>query len=235
MYKQIYQFNFAKPRIVYRRNHDYQSPMAEFGKQLLHEKKLHLYVRSEGAVQFRGSCPARSHANAGLLSSRVFSPKPARRNALQTRSGIDPRPDTQTLSFGYFQDFLRRFTRYADYVYLASQQSTRVQEKWEGLERYRQAIGSLWTEEQDRSIPHNPEYAKVSTIYDSGESIDLTYYADVAGYVPRLTEKEKRSLPAAVAFERPDIGNCDLAPEWGVDISLSGGTLTYGPWADRQR
>ena len=32
-----------------------------------------------------------------------------------------------------------------------------------------------------------------------------------------------------------DIGNGDLPPEWGLDLVFRGGTITYGPWADRQR
>jgi hypothetical protein len=31
------------------------------------------------------------------------------------------------------------------------------------------------------------------------------------------------------------VGNGDLPPEWGIDIVTHGGTLSYGPWADRQR
>jgi protein CSF1 len=31
------------------------------------------------------------------------------------------------------------------------------------------------------------------------------------------------------------VGNGDLAPQYGIDIALQGGTARYGPWADRQR
>ena len=33
-YKQVYTFNFSKPRIVFRRNHDYDGPMEEHGKAM---------------------------------------------------------------------------------------------------------------------------------------------------------------------------------------------------------
>lgn len=36
-------------------------------------------------------------------------------------------------------------------------------------------------------------------------------------------------------LEAMDIGNGDLAPEWGVDLAIHGGLVNYGPWADRQR
>jgi hypothetical protein len=31
------------------------------------------------------------------------------------------------------------------------------------------------------------------------------------------------------------LGNIEAAPEYGIDITIHGGTITYGPWADRQR
>lgn len=36
-------------------------------------------------------------------------------------------------------------------------------------------------------------------------------------------------------LESYDVGNGDLAPEWGVELSVKGGNIVYGPWADRQR
>lgn len=32
-----------------------------------------------------------------------------------------------------------------------------------------------------------------------------------------------------------DVGNGDLAPEWGIDLVIHGGQVNYGPWTDRQR
>jgi hypothetical protein len=60
--------------------------------------------------------------------------------------------------------------------------------------------------------------------------LDMSYYADVAGDVPSLQEQAK-----SVSWEPFDIGNGDVAPEWGFDIIVRGGFLRYGPWADRQR
>ncbi|CAG8497267.1 4277_t:CDS:10 [Ambispora leptoticha] len=71
------------------------------------------------------------------------------------------------------------------------------------------------------------EYAKDPIILDCVE-LDMNYYADVAGKVPRV------SMPIDIT-EELEIGNGDLSPEWGVDLFVSGGTVRYGPWADRQR
>ncbi|KAH6910365.1 hypothetical protein BKA70DRAFT_1272889, partial [Coprinopsis sp. MPI-PUGE-AT-0042] len=61
-------------------------------------------------------------------------------------------------------------------------------------------------------------------------ALELTYFVDVVGEVP--------PLPHADPFSRGDlvdVGNGDTAPEWGVNLLIKGGTLRYGPWADRQR
>lgn len=44
LYKQIYQFTFEKPRIVFRKNHDYEASLSDHGKQLDRRKKETLYV-----------------------------------------------------------------------------------------------------------------------------------------------------------------------------------------------
>ena len=36
-------------------------------------------------------------------------------------------------------------------------------------------------------------------------------------------------------IEIVDIGNGDVAPQWGVELYVYGGTINYGPWADRER
>jgi hypothetical protein len=59
----------------------------------------------------------------------------------------------------------------------------------------------------------------------------MTYYCDTAGKVPSVP----RMVTGFVGLETCDIGNGDLSPEWGVDVVVRGGVLTYGPWADRQR
>jgi hypothetical protein len=70
------------------------------------------------------------------------------------------------------------------------------------------------------------EYAKVTTILDSAE-LQMSFYYDIPGRVPPL----QKQLPTDEAH----IDNGDLSPEWGLDIEITGGTISYGPWADRQR
>jgi hypothetical protein len=53
----------------------------------------------------------------------------------------------------------------------------------------------------------------------------------LAGPVPPAA----RPMDAFAGLEKCDVGNGDLAPEWGVEISIKGGIIAYGPWADRQR
>lgn len=151
-------------------------------------------------------------------------------------SELNTQSASQSLNRGAFQEILRRWTAFADFIYDPKPRSVRIQEQqaedWHGLERYREAVEDVHDLSASRWGP-DKQYAKVSTVYDNGESIDLTYYADVAGYVPEVAQQGRPTLVAST--EKPDIGNGDLSPEWGVDIRLNGGTLTYGPWSDRQR
>ncbi|KAG9009804.1 hypothetical protein FRB93_005075 [Tulasnella sp. JGI-2019a] len=97
--------------------------------------------------------------------------------------------------------------------------------KWKGLARY-------MTDAQRREageLTHDVEYAKVTTILDT-PCLEVTYSVDVPGLIP----DEPRSI-GGLGRETVDIGNGDLAPEWGVELAVYGGNITYGPWADRQR
>ncbi|KAG6911117.1 hypothetical protein DXG01_003857 [Tephrocybe rancida] len=60
--------------------------------------------------------------------------------------------------------------------------------------------------------------------------LELSYFFDVAGEVPALSDYHEN-----IGVESIDIGNGDVAPDWGFDIIINGGVLRYGPWADRQR
>jgi hypothetical protein len=94
-------------------------------------------------------------------------------------------------------------------------------EAWKGLSRYLAGGDDL--------SAHPVEYAKALTLLDCPE-LDITYYADAAGKVP----EEPKLLPSLAGLETVDIGNGDLSPEWGVDVKIFGGVITYGPWANRQ-
>jgi hypothetical protein len=103
---------------------------------------------------------------------------------------------------------------------------------WSGLPRYSTYLGddASFNEELNTDPPEQQtdvtEYAKVTAILDSTE-MQLSFYYDEPGRVPPIREQ----LPT----DEVHIGNGDLSPEWGLDIEVSGGTISYGPWADRQR
>ena len=125
---------------------------------------------------------------------------------------------------------MRRFVSFATKIYDTRPYRSATRDNWHGLARYQIAAGTLYDDEIVAF--HESQYAKVSTIYEGGDSIDLTYYAEIAGYVPEHLQEKVRAASSSV---RASAGNGDSAPEWGVDIHLNGGTFTYGPWADRQR
>lgn len=74
------------------------------------------------------------------------------------------------------------------------------------------------------------EYATERKILEA-PALELTYYVDAVGEVPADLTTTTPFTPNVLY----DIGNGDVGPEWGFDIVIFGGTLRYGPWADRQR
>ncbi|PWY89504.1 fermentation associated protein [Aspergillus sclerotioniger CBS 115572] len=94
--------------------------------------------------------------------------------------------------------------------------------RWVGLSRY------LDESSQDDHEEWNPiEYARFSTLVDS-PSMTVAYYWDIPGCV-----KPSSSSPAPPPIS-PDINGAP-PPEWGIDVKIDGGTINYGPWADRER
>jgi hypothetical protein len=73
------------------------------------------------------------------------------------------------------------------------------------------------------------EYAVERQILEA-PNLELSYYVDAVGIVPPITDH-----PVHTSGETYDVGNGALPPEWGLDLIIRGGTLHYGPWADRQR
>lgn len=97
--------------------------------------------------------------------------------------------------------------------------------QWLGLTRYLDADDDLIEQERWKAI----EYGSFPTIVDS-PAISMSFYWDVPGLVPD---------PANIAHQpSPDHEtniNGDVPPDWGIDLKIRGGTINYGPWADRQR
>ena len=96
--------------------------------------------------------------------------------------------------------------------------------RWLGLTRYLDDDDDLIEQERWKAI----EYGACPTIVDSPE-ISMSIYWDVPGLVPHL--ESARNPPPG--FET-DI-NGDTPPDWGIELKIRGGTISYGPWADRQR
>lgn len=97
---------------------------------------------------------------------------------------------------------------------------------WQGLSRY---LDDLERNEQLRWA--GVEYAAVNTILDTTE-LTITMYWDTPALVThrRPGTVEKASAPQ-------DFGNIngDEPPAWGINVSIKGGSINYGPWADRHR
>ncbi|CAM1511249.1 Fc.00g087620.m01.CDS01 [Cosmosporella sp. VM-42] len=94
--------------------------------------------------------------------------------------------------------------------------------QWQGLTRYLDD-----RDQDDRARWAAVEYAAVSTVLDSPEAT-LTVYWDAVGTVPeRHRPRRDANPPVNINGEEP--------PAWGMNLSVNGGTMNYGPWADRQR
>lgn len=98
------------------------------------------------------------------------------------------------------------------------------QERWKGLTRYLDESHADGHGEWD-----GVEYAKTSLIADC-PCINVAFYWDVPGPVPSDIENSMHMDPA-----RPGDINGSAPPEYGMDIQVYGGTINYGPWADRHR
>ncbi|KAG8747816.1 hypothetical protein FRC10_011261 [Ceratobasidium sp. 414] len=132
-------------------------------------------------------------------------------------------PSTSPYSFGMFHELVQRLHLPVPALVAPSLSAQpHRQKKWGGLARYHVDNDS----DEKTGVLHEPEYAKVTCLLDT-PALNIIYYADVAGKVP--------PHPKATPLEDVDIGNGDGAPEWGVELELHGGLITYGPWADRQR
>lgn len=94
--------------------------------------------------------------------------------------------------------------------------------RWQGLSRY---IDDRY--QDDKARWSSVEYGAVTTILDS-PAATFTIYWDV---VSKVTELARRHSNASFSMNI----NGSEPPAWGMTLSIKGGTVNYGPWADRQR
>ncbi|MCJ1403826.1 hypothetical protein MMC11_007049 [Xylographa trunciseda] len=98
--------------------------------------------------------------------------------------------------------------------------------RWLGLSRYLDAdAGGLADQERWKAV----EYASSYTIVDS-PAIAVSFFWDIPGIVfplPAIPEHLRRGFSNDINGSKP--------PEWGLELKVNGGSVNYGPWADRQR
>ncbi|KAK3688539.1 hypothetical protein B0T22DRAFT_156802 [Podospora appendiculata] len=96
--------------------------------------------------------------------------------------------------------------------------------QWQGLSRY------IHDEADDqKSRWASLEYAAVPTILDSPEA-SLTIFWDAVGKVSHASGFANENPP-----ELSQNINGAEPPAWAINLSIKGGSINYGPWADRQR
>ncbi|KAF2870708.1 hypothetical protein BDV95DRAFT_607848 [Massariosphaeria phaeospora] len=98
------------------------------------------------------------------------------------------------------------------------------QDRWKGLTRYLDDSLDDGHGEWD-----GIEYALSSLIVDC-PCVSLSFYWDVPGPVPNELDNSVQMDPI-----RPGDINGSAPPDYGMDIQVFGGTINYGPWADRHR
>ncbi|KAK5998303.1 Elongation factor 2 [Cladobotryum mycophilum] len=94
--------------------------------------------------------------------------------------------------------------------------------QWQGLSRYLDD-----QDLDDKARWSSVEYAAVETILDSPEA-HFKMYWDAVTRVTRDAHRQRELDPSMNI-------NGSEPPAWGIKFSLKGGTMNYGPWADRQR
>ncbi|KAF2435900.1 hypothetical protein EJ08DRAFT_729763 [Tothia fuscella] len=98
------------------------------------------------------------------------------------------------------------------------------EERWQGLTRYLNE--DLHNEHDEWDAV---EYARSSTLADCPK-MGFTFYWDIPGPVPESVDLLDHESGSYI-----DDINESAPPEYGMDILVYGGTINYGPWADRQR
>jgi hypothetical protein len=94
---------------------------------------------------------------------------------------------------------------------------------WQGLSRY------LHEDQGDKARWASVEYGAVTTIVDS-PSASMTMFWDSVAKVGRPCNPESGD-----AEKWATNINGGPPPAWGMTFSIHGGSVNYGPWADRQR
>ena len=100
-----------------------------------------------------------------------------------------------------------------------------AQNRWLGLTRYLDDDDDFVEQERWKAV----EYGEFPTIVDS-PAIFMSFYWDIPGLIPNANNSTRNPPPGSEVNI-----NGDTPPDWGIDLKVRGGTINYGPWADRQR
>lgn len=110
-------------------------------------------------------------------------------------------------------------------------------------EKNKEQKWASWSKKKQEEVNHvGADFSKLEYAIDrkllETPVLELTYHVDVAGSVPDsvaggFDDRQKGSNVGGLEYL--DIGNGDLPPEWAVEVVVQGGSIHYGPWADRQR
>ncbi|KAK2612711.1 Macrophage colony-stimulating factor 1 receptor [Conoideocrella luteorostrata] len=94
--------------------------------------------------------------------------------------------------------------------------------RWQGLSRY---LDDRY--QDDKARWSSIEYAAVTTILDSPSAVFTIYWDAVSKVTDGARRHSSSSFHTSINGTEP--------PAWGMSLSVKGGTMNYGPWADRMR
>ncbi|EJS42729.1 csf1p [Saccharomyces arboricola H-6] len=102
-------------------------------------------------------------------------------------------------------------------------------QKWKGLSLYKAGPGDAKASDLDdvEFDFTNHEYAKFTSILKCPR-LTISYDVDVPGVVPHGAH------PTIPDIDGPDVGNNGAPPDFVLDVQVYGGSICYGPWAQRQ-
>lgn len=101
-------------------------------------------------------------------------------------------------------------------------------QKWKGLSMYRKDMFGEFDEFDDIEFDiSSHEYAKFTSLLKSPR-VTIHHDYDMPGWVPHGAH------PPSSYADGPDVGNNMAPPQYIFEINIFGGTVCYGPWAQRQ-
>lgn len=206
-YKQVIDFNFVHPVVQLKHNREFQHTQVEEGASLTKSEPFDEAVAKQETQ--------RRSITEGL--TRMFE---TATRSLRACITFQKRPKNivhpESAKLGASADGSK-----------AADVGVYGQERWLGLTRYLEENDEDGLIEQERWKA--VEYAQFPVLVDSPE-IAMTFYWDVPGLVQAHSAQCQNPSPR---YE--DDINGSSPPEWGVHLRFGGGTINYGPWADRQR